>query len=66
MCVRYMTFGPAREGWIKDTLRGRISDTSRFRRLRDYAYRRWEKTRDLRHANQWRAIMEAIDRREPK
>lgn len=58
--------GPAREGWVKDSIRGRISDTSRFDKLRKYAYTRWEKTRDLRHANQWRALMQTIDRRKPR
>lgn len=55
-----------KEGYINDMRRGRHSDTSRYWRLKQYAYRKWEKTKDMRHANQWRAIMEAVERREPR
>jgi hypothetical protein len=53
-------------GYINDLRRGRLSDPTRFWRLRKYAYGKWEKTKDMRHANQWRSIMEAIDQREPR
>ncbi len=47
----------------RDLLRGRFSDPSRFYRLNQYAYDRWEKTRDMRHARQWLKVMDAIKRR---
>ena len=55
-----------RDGYMNDLRRGRYSDPSRFWRLRKYAYAKWEKTKDMRHANQWRAIMEAIEKRDPR
>lgn len=51
--------------YVRDCHRGRHSDPGRFFRLDDYAYKRWQKTRDLRHAGQWLKIMEAVKRRSP-
>ena len=64
MCSRFSDYGPNLE-YERDLRRGRMSDAGRFYKLDEYAYRRWERSRDMRQANQWLKIMEAVKRRSP-
>jgi hypothetical protein len=50
---------------VNDLRRGRSCDYERFRRLRDYAERRWRKTHDLRYAAKWLQVIKAIEHRSP-
>ena len=50
--------------YAKDQWRGRLSDRRRFIRLRRYAHRRWQTTRDMRYALRWVKFIQAIDQRE--
>lgn len=59
-----LLFGPLNVERVRDEWRGRLRDVTRFRRLASYAYRRWEKTRDLRYAHHWWLVLQAIKRRE--
>lgn len=51
--------------YVRDCRRGRAGDFGRFYRLDEYAYRRWERSRDPKHYSQWLRIMESVDRRKP-
>jgi hypothetical protein len=54
-------FAPIDLEYVRDHLRDR--DWRRFERIRNYAYRRWEASRDLRHSKQWLQIIASVDRR---
>jgi hypothetical protein len=49
--------------YLRDSLRGRIKDPSRFWKLKRYAEFRWRKTRDMKAARQWHQIITAVERR---
>lgn len=50
--------------YVRDVWRGRTSDRRRFERLQKFAYKRWEKTRDLHRSYQWLSLLAAIKRRD--
>jgi len=61
MCALFP--GPMRDGYVNDLMRGRLGDPSKFQKLRNFALRKWQESRDLRHCHQWLKIIESIDRR---
>ena len=57
--------GPINTEYVRDLHRGRFEKYGRFREIDEYAYARWQKAKDMRHAKQWYQVMEAVKRRQP-
>lgn len=55
--------GPINLEYARDLTRGRLSDTRRFDAIKEYAVKRWGKTKNMKYALQWHKVIEAVDRR---
>lgn len=49
----------------RDTIRGRIEHPERFDKIKQYAQKRWDRSRNLRHSRRWLGVIESIDQRKP-